>query len=475
MVFSSFSFLCFFLSGVLILHTVLPGIRAKNALLILGSLVFYAYGEPVYILLMLASVVLNYVFGLLVGKRKNRAILAAAVTVNLSLLFVFKYAGFFAGIINACLPEWAALPVPEIRLPIGISFYTFQALSYVIDVYRGDAEKQRSFPRLLLYISFFPQLIAGPIIRYHDVALQIAERRVTAEKMKTGSFRFLCGLGKKILISNAMGFAADTIFALGNDEVGTLAAWVGALSYLMQIYFDFSGYSDMAIGLGHMFGFTFAENFDHPYISVSIQDFWRRWHISLSSWFREYLYIPLGGNRHGKANTLRNRYIVFLMTGLWHGANWTFILWGLYHGTLLVLESLNVIPVYREGDEKRCGRVRRFFSHVYVLAAVTLGFVLFRADTLSQAGTFFAAMAGFGARGGAGYAAAAAFLSPYYLFVFAAAVIGSTPYPAMLWRRLTEKHRPLELVTMAGGLVILVLSYMALASASYNPFIYFRF
>ncbi len=475
MVFSSFAFLCFFLSGVLVLHTALPGVRAKNALLILGSLVFYAYGEQIYIVLMLASVVMNYALGLLVGRKKSRSVLALAVTVNLAMLFVFKYAGFFAGVINSVLPAGLAIPAPEIRLPIGISFYTFQALSYVVDVYRGDAEEQKSLPRMLLYISFFPQLIAGPIIRYHDVAQQIGDRRVTAEGMKKGSLRFLCGLGKKILISNAMALAADTVFALANDEVGTLAAWVGALSYLMQIYFDFSGYSDMAIGLGHMFGFTFAENFDHPYVSVSIQDFWRRWHISLSTWFREYLYIPLGGNRHGKAKTLRNRYIVFLMTGLWHGANWTFILWGLYHGTLLVLESVNAIPVYRNGEEKRHGKVRKALSHVYVLLAVTFGFVLFRAGTLPQAGAFFAAMFGFGASGGIGYATAAAFLSPYYLFIFIIAIIGSTPYPARLWRRLTERFELFEAAAMAGGLVLLALSYMSLASDSYNPFIYFRF
>ena len=474
MVFSSFAFLCFFLPVVLLLHTVLPGVRAKNVLLIAASLVFYAYGEIVYILLLLVSVTANYFFGRMLGKNRRRAVVAAAVIVNLAMLVVFKYAGFFTEAVNLCLPQAVRLPVPEIRLPIGISFYTFQALSYVIDVYRGEAEAQKKFSHLLLYISFFPQLIAGPIIRYHDIEAQIMNRTATADGIKRGSFRFVCGLGKKILISNTMAYAADTIFALGNDQIGLLASWVGAISYLLQIYFDFSGYSDMAIGLGRMFGFTFEENFNYPYTAVSVQDFWRRWHISLSTWFREYLYIPLGGNRKGKAKTLRNRYIVFLATGLWHGANWTFLLWGLYHGTLLVAESLRVIPVYREKDEHgRAGRLHRTVSRVYTILAVLLGFVLFRADTLGQAGAFFAAMFGFGASGGVGYVTAVTMLSPYYLFIFALAVIGSTQYPKKLMSRIQDGPR--EVVAMAASLGVLALCFLSLASASYNPFIYFRF
>ena len=478
MVFSSFAFLCFFLPVVLVLHTAVPGIRAKNALLIAASVIFYTYGELLYVLLLIASVAANYVFGRMLGGKRRRLVLAAAVILNLLMLGVFKYAGFFAETLNLLLPEAVRLPVPQIRLPIGISFYTFQALSYVIDVYRDDVLPQRKFSSLLLYISFFPQLIAGPIIRYHDVEAQIRERTVSAAGLRRGSFRFVCGLGKKILISNTMAYAADSVFALGGD-VGTPAAWIGAVSYLLQIYFDFSGYSDMAIGLGQMFGFKFEENFNYPYISGSVQDFWRRWHISLSTWFREYLYIPLGGNRKGKARTLLNRSIVFFATGLWHGANWTFILWGLYHGALLVFESLGIIPVYRENEPHgKLGWLHRAASHVYVIFAVLLGFVLFRADTLGQAGAFIAAMFGFGAAGGASYVIASRLLSPYYIFIFALAVVGSTPYPRKLWLRLTDGESETskrQLITMAASFCVILLCYMSLASASYNPFIYFRF
>ncbi len=492
MKFSSFAFLSFFLPVTLVLHTVLPGkrsMKAKNALLIAASLVFYAYGEIIYIFLLLASVLMNYLFGLALGRKKLRSVVAAAVTVNIAMLFVFKYAGFAAGAVNLLLPASAQIPVPDIRLPIGISFYTFQALSYVIDVYRGEVGAQKSFPALLLYISFFPQLIAGPIVRYCDIEKQIGSREVTVGGIKRGSYRFLCGLGKKILISDAMAYAADTVFALGGAELGALSAWIGAVAYVFQIYFDFSGYSDMAIGLGRMFGFEFRENFNYPYTSVSIQDFWRRWHISLSTWFREYLYIPLGGNRRGKARTLRNRYIVFLATGLWHGANWTFLLWGLYHGTLLVLESVGAIPAAKvgkhkegEAEEKRTPGRALFLaaSRAYTFLAVLFGFVLFRADSLPQAGAFFAAMFGFGVHGGADLVSAAQFLSPYYIFILAAAVVGSTPYPRKLWLRIcgadggvTEVRR--EPLMMAAGAAVLVLCFMALASNSYSPFIYFRF
>lgn len=462
---------------MLLLHTVIRNIRVRNAILIVASVFFYTFGEMIYVFLLLLSVVMNYVFGRLIGDKKRRGVLAAAVVLNILMLFVFKYAGFFAEAVNLLLPAAAKIPVPQLRLPIGISFYTFQALSYVIDVYRGDVEAQKKLSRLLLYISFFPQLIAGPIIRYHDVEAQIAERSVSAEAIRLGSYRFMCGLGKKILISDVMAYAADTIFALPNGEIGLLASWVGAIAYLFQIYFDFSGYSDMAIGLGKMFGFTFEENFRYPYTATSIQDFWRRWHISLSTWFKEYLYIPLGGNRKGKWRTVLNRYIVFLATGLWHGANWTFLIWGLYHGTLLVFEWLRVIPAYSE--KAGHGKIRRTVSSLYTTVAVILGFVLFRADTLAQAGTFFRAMVGFGASGGAGYAAAVQMLSPYYIFILIIAVIGSTPLPKKLMERISEGEGalrvPCEVLRMAASLAILLLSYMALASNSYSPFIYFRF
>ena len=299
MVFSSLVFLCIFLPIVFLLHCILPGIRAKNAMLLVASLVFYGYGEPVYILLMLGSALFNYVCACLIESRPSfkKAVITAAVFGNLLLLVIFKYSGFLAGLVNSVFG--ISIPVPEIRLPIGISFYTFQAMSYVIDVYRGTTRAQRNFGKVLLYISFFPQLIAGPIVKYHDVEQEIQERRQTLEGVSTGIRRFLAGLGKKVLIANTMGAAADILFALPNHQVNIAVAWIGAVSYMLQIYFDFSGYSDMAIGLGWMFGFHFKENFQYPYISGSIREFWRRWHMSLSGWFQEYLYSPLGGNRKG--------------------------------------------------------------------------------------------------------------------------------------------------------------------------------
>lgn len=340
MVFSSLPFLCIFLPAVFLLYTVIPSLKARNALLIVASLVFYAYGEPVYVLLMIFSSVLNYLCALWVAKdkrRKNRAALAVAVVINLGMLAVFKYAGMMVTTVNAV--TGLALPVPQIALPIGISFFTFQALSYVIDVYRGVVEAQKNYFRILLYISFFPQLIAGPIVKYRDIASQIAERSQDLEKIARGLRRFVCGLAKKVLIANTMGQAADVIFAQDLGSLSAPSAWLGAVAYIFQIYYDFSGYSDMAIGLGLMFGFEFKENFNYPYGAANMQDFWRRWHISLSTWFKEYLYFPLGGNRKGKPRTALNRLIVFFCTGLWHGANWTFVIWGLWHGAFLLLEE----------------------------------------------------------------------------------------------------------------------------------------
>ncbi len=470
MVFSSFVFLCFFLPVVLLLHSITTNTRVRNALLLLASVLFYTYGEPIYILLLFVAAGLNYAGGRILGRKKKPLILAFVVLVNLGFLVVFKYAGFLAESINLFLPKAMELPIPALRLPIGISFYTFQALSYVVDVYRGNVRAQKSFPNLLLYIVFFPQLIAGPIVKYHDIEEQIEHRVVTAEGMKQGIFRFSCGLGKKILISNAMAYVADTVFALPNAQVGALSAWVGAIAYCIQIYFDFSGYSDMAIGLGQLFGFRFLENFNYPYISGSIQEFWRRWHISLSTWFKEYLYIPLGGNRKGKVRTMLNKYVVFFATGIWHGANWTFLVWGLYHGTFLVAEQFGIIPTKK----------RRFkpLWHVYTLLVVLIGFVIFRADTLTQAGYMVKALFGFGATGGIGYATALPMLSPYYLCLSLIAFVGATPLPNLLWRRAAQSARGknvTEVIAMVLSVGVLLLSYMALASNSYNPFIYFRF
>ncbi len=474
MVFSSFTFLSFFLTAVFLLHTAIRNIRARNFLLMLASLAFYAYGEPLYILLLIASVLMNYGLGRWLAVKRSKLPVILAVILNIGLLILYKYTGFLVTSLNSLLPAGAALPVPSIPLPIGISFFTFQILSYVLDVYRGDAEVQYSFFDLLLYVSFFPQLIAGPIVKYHDIAAQLRQRTVDVQGITQGIFRFVCGLSKKILIANGMAYAADALFALRNDEWGLLAAWIAAAAYFFQIYFDFSGYSDMAIGLGKMFGFSFRENFDHPYAASSVQDFWRRWHISLSTWFKEYLYIPLGGNRKGKGRTLLNLYIVFLATGIWHGANWTFLVWGLWHGTFLVLERVGAIPVAKLKT--------KIPGTLYTLLVALLGFVIFRADDLSQAFAVIAAMFGGGVSGGNAYVTAVNFLSPYYLFLFAAAIIGATPLPLKLWQSLKARAAEnrgteiaFELTAMAGSVLLTLLCLMQLASDSYNPFIYFRF
>ncbi|MBO5509089.1 MAG: MBOAT family protein, partial [Lachnospiraceae bacterium] len=342
MVFSSIVFICIFLPVIFILYTLLPSIKVKNILLVAASLVFYAYGEPVYIILMLLSTVANYLFGLLLDKYKNknsgRLILIVAVIANLTLLGVYKYADMICGLVSDIFK--IKIQSPGLALPIGISFYTFQAMSYIIDVYRDEVKAQRNYLNVLLYISFFPQLIAGPIVKYHDIEKQIQSRKQKSEDVARGLRRFIIGLSKKVLISNVLAVAADNIFSLDIYQVNICSAWIGAIAYMLQIYYDFSGYSDMAIGLGHMFGFSFSENFKYPYASVSIRDFWRRWHISLSTWFKEYLYIPLGGNRKGRVRGWINRLIVFFCTGLWHGANWTFVLWGIYHGVLLFFEDV---------------------------------------------------------------------------------------------------------------------------------------
>ena len=444
-------------------------INVRNGLLILASLLFYAYGEPVYVLLLLISVLFNFFFGLILGKKKKKGVLALAVSLNIGLLFVFKYLDFIILQINKA--SSLNLRSPGLTLPIGISFYTFQALSYVIDVYRGDVEARKSFPELLLYISFFPQLIAGPIVKYHDVEKQLKNRHAGVTDIKDGMLRFTCGLGKKVLIANTMAKTADALFAFSGSEFGLLSAWIAAVTYLFQIYFDFSGYSDMAIGLGRMFGFRFPENFNHPYISGSITEFWRRWHISLTSWFRDYLYIPLGGNRKGKMRTVINRYIVFMLTGFWHGANWTFLVWGLWHGSFMMLERTVKKPEKAEG---KAGK--NILGHVYAMLVVTLGFVIFRADTLTQAFHIIKAMFGFGIRGGAAYAACLEFLRPYSLFIFAIGIIGLGNLPKKALAGLKNRNEKAgEAFAMCASLAVLVLCITALAVNSYNPFIYFRF
>ncbi|MCD7769194.1 MAG: MBOAT family protein, partial [Oscillospiraceae bacterium] len=340
MVFSSAIFLFAFLPIIFIAYRLVPGQKGKNWLLILFSLIFYSFGSLTYLPLLLFSVLCNYIAGLLVARpgRGRKAALVGAVIVNLTLLGTFKYLDFLIENINGILGT--AIPLAGITLPIGISFFTFQGMSYVIDTYRNPDSGTKSFSKVLLYISLFPQLVAGPIVKYLDVSQQIDQRSCTPELTRQGIVRFIVGLSKKLLLANTLGLVADQVFSLTAAQLDVRSAWLGAVCYTLQIYFDFSGYSDMAIGLGKMFGFSFYENFRHPYCSASVTEFWRRWHISLSSWFREYLYIPLGGNRKGTARTRLNLLIVFFCTGLWHGASWTFVLWGLWHGAFRLLESI---------------------------------------------------------------------------------------------------------------------------------------
>mgnify|MGYP000006653856 FL=1 len=382
MVFSSAISLFFFVPIVFLLDRRLSNVDAKNTWLLLASLVFYSFGQVYYLPLLLLSVALNYVCGRLAAGKYAKLGVTLAVIGGIGLLAVFKYADFAIRTVNALCG--LHLPLTGIALPIGISFFTFQGLSYVIDVYREPKMVSHSFKKVLLYIAFFPQLIAGPIVKYHDVEQEIDSRRTTPQETALGIRRFICGLSKKLLLSNALGQMADTVFALPVGEIGMLAGWTGAICYTLQIYFDFSGYSDMAIGLGRMFGFHFRENFNYPYTATTIKEFWRRWHISLSGWFRDYLYIPLGGNRKGNARTWLNRFLVFFATGLWHGASWTFVLWGLWHGLFSVLEDCGAIPV----DKLKGKRI----GQLYTLLVVVLGFTLFRADTLAQAGAMYAAM-----------------------------------------------------------------------------------
>ncbi len=474
MVFSSAIFLFAFLPAVFIIYRLLPGIRSRNVFLALSSLVFYAFGQLVYLPLFLASILINYISGLLLsGKfRRSRLILTLAVVLNLGILCVFKYTDFLIGNINSLFGT--AIPLTGIVLPIGISFFTFQGLSYTIDVYREPECGTRDFTKLLLYISFFPQLIAGPIVKYHDVAAQIDSRRCTRDETEAGIRRFIVGLAKKVLISNAAGYVVDKVFSDCLYAAGGLdwrLAWLAGICYTLQTYFDFSGYSDMAIGLGHMFGFTFKENFDFPYASSSMTEFWRRWHISLSTWFKEYLYIPLGGNRRGRWRTALNRLIVFFCTGIWHGANWTFVVWGLCHGALTSLENLGVIPVKRL-QESRAGRL---VCRVYTLLSVLLLFVVFRAASLEEAARVIGAMFS-GVQTAEGSYMLHYLLTPLFCVTLVAAILFSGSLIPRLRAKIGE---PVSAVRVISAellcLLLFALSVFSLARGGFNPFIYFQF
>lgn len=476
MVFSSVIFLFLFLPVVLGVYFLCPKLQAKNLWLIAASLLFYAFSGLWYVLLLLFSVLCNYIAGLFVSGRKP--VLCAAVAVNLGILGVFKYLGFLAQTVNH-LPG-VSVPVPSIVLPVGISFFTFQGLSYVIDVYRNEQLKSTKFSDVLLYISLFPQLVAGPIVRYEDVAHEVRSRSHTWENLARGLRRFIIGLSKKLLIADVCGSVVAQVYGADASILDSRAAWLGAVCYLMQIYFDFSGYSDMAIGLGLCFGFHFRENFNYPYISSSIKEFWRRWHISLSTWFREYLYIPLGGNRKGTAKTYRNKLIVFFFTGLWHGANWTFIVWGLWHGFFIVAEDLVAKLTGKDRHSRNSKRrAAGIAKHLYTLLVVLIGFVIFRADTMSQAVAMVAAMfSGVHATAQTGLLLAQC-MTPLTLCALAAGVVFSTPVlPAILHRTDALTQNAQRAVRVLGGAVLLMLlvtDILHLSAASYVPFIYFQF
>lgn len=465
MVFSSLVFLCVFLPLTLLLHLIMPSVRLKNAVLLAASLVFYAYGEPVYVVLLILSALINWILALGIGKRTHgKMLLTAAVVFNLAFLGVFKYSGFVVSLANTALHM--TLPVPRVALPIGISFYTFQAMSYVIDVYRGDCRVQRSFAGLLLYIACFPQLIAGPIVRYRDVEEALCDRSVTAADMASGVQRFLFGLSKKVMIANYCGAIADTLYAASPSELSAPAAWLAAFAYLLQIYFDFSGYSDMAIGLGRMLGFSYPENFTYPYAAVSVRDFWRRWHISLSSWLREYLYIPLGGNRRGKMRTVLNKMIVFLCCGLWHGANVTFLFWGFYFGILQLLEEM--IPLLGRKKRTLAGRM---LGRVYTILSLLIGFVFFRADTLGQGFRMVYRMFSFAPpTDPSAVSLLWSVLTPAGIIALIAGAIISFPVSRALGRYRCARPAAACCSLLLGGLC-----FLNLAGGAYNPFLYFRF
>ena len=476
LVFSSAVFLFVFLPAVFILYRLIPSHKIKNLLLAAASIVFYAFGQLQYVPLFLASVVINYVSGLLLQEKTQRRklILGISIFLNIAILCVFKYTDFLIENLNKGFS--LSVPYAGLVLPIGISFFTFQGMSYTIDTYRDPKSGTKDFLKLLLYISFFPQLIAGPIVKYHDIADQIDERRCTPEQTTYGVNRFIRGLSKKILIANAVGYIADCVFdrCLPNGITDWPLMWLGGICYTLQIYFDFSGYSDMAIGMGRMFGFCFRENFDYPYASSSIREFWRKWHISLSSWFKDYLYIPLGGNRKGKWRTAFNKLFVFFCTGLWHGANWTFVFWGLGHGLLASLEDLGVIPAKRL-QESRIGRLA---ARLYTLLAVMLLFVVFRADSLTQGLSVISHMFT-GGMSAYGLYLFRSLLDPAACAVILLALVFSGRIPRLLsssLERFSEKRKTLALTCRAlFSLALYALCIMSLARGGFNPFIYFQF
>lgn len=465
MVFSSILFMFQYLPVVLLLYYIAPP-RWRNLVLFVVNLVFYGWGEPVYILLMMLSITVNYINGILIDKyrerrSKARLVLAINVAINLALLGFFKYYDLIAETLSL-LPFLSIKPL-GISLPIGISFYTFQTMSYPIDVYRGDASVQKNYISFGTFVALFPQLIAGPIVRYKDVDEQLSYRSHTLDKFASGVERFIVGLGKKVLIANSIGLLWDNYAALPAGEISVLGAWLGIAAFTLQIYFDFSGYSDMAIGLGRMLGFEFLENFNYPYISRSITEFWRRWHMSLGTWFRDYVYIPLGGNRKGLGRQLLNICVVWALTGIWHGANWTFLLWGLYYAVFLILEKTFLLKFMESWPAA--------LRHVYTMIIVMVGWVIFQLDDVPAVLNYIGAMFGVGS---AGFTAPGdLFNLRSYALTFAIAIAASLPLGKGISDKLPEKARGLAVPLLILAALVVGTSYMV--DASYNPFLYFRF
>ena len=484
MVFSSPIFLFGFLPVVLLCYYLSPK-PVKNFTLLAFSLLFYAWGEVFYLGVMLTSIVANYITGLLIyksflkdpdQKRLSKIYLTIGVIINLVLLVSFKYANFLVDNVNVlfALIHLPALKLKQIHLPLGISFFTFQAISYIVDVYRKEVPAQKNIFNLALYISLFPQLIAGPIVRYHDVSLQIATRRHSMALVSSGVIRFVYGLAKKMLIANPLGETADSVFDLASTDLTMPLAWIGIMAYSLQIYFDFSGYSDMAIGLGRMFGFEFLENFNYPYISRSVREFWRRWHISLSTWFRDYVYIPAGGSRVSTIRVYLNLLMVFILTGIWHGASWNFIVWGLFHGVFLASEHAGFSEILKKAWLP--------LQHFYLLGIVLTGWVFFRVENLSQAVDFLLAMSGFSGIA-TSYMQFMQVLSQETLYAFILGIGFSVPVAAVVRTKLNQLVQGsliksacvIVFPRLAVLSVLLLLSVLKIASSTYNPFIYFRF
>lgn len=461
MIFSSITFLFYFLPIVLGIYYLVPN-KFKNLVLLMASFAFYFYGEPMYVLLMILSIICAYIFGILIDKYKNysKLLLTLFICISIGLLIYFKYINFIIENINLWLSN--KIDFIYIALPIGISFYTFQMISYVVDVYRGQAKVQKNIFKLAMYISLFPQLIAGPIVRYTTIEKQLENREYTFQKFALGVRRFIIGLGKKVLIADVLGELASTF--LSSSAPSVLFYWLYGISITLQIYFDFSGYSDMAIGLGKMFGFEFLENFNYPYIATSITDFWRRWHISLSSWFRDYIYIPLGGNRVSKLKWIRNILIVWLLTGLWHGAAWNFVFWGLYFGILLIVEKVFL--------EKYLKKLPKFLTHIYVLLIVMISFIIFNGESISQIIQNIGGLVGVSNIPLISQESIYYFKS--YFIVIIIGIIGATP----ILKNIVNSNKLSKLVNLAEPiflLVILVIATCYIIDGSFSPFLYFRF